>query len=67
MADIAEHAGLRSLMGQDGDLMALNRELGARIREGTIDISNPALAAHLRATTVAKVQIDQPTYSGLKP
>jgi Domain of unknown function (DUF6285) len=57
---------LRTMLGMDGDLEALNRELCRRIRDGAADISAPAMAEHLRLSTVDKVRIDQPNYSGLK-
>jgi hypothetical protein len=65
-ADSQEAARLQTLLGHEGDLQALNRELCRRIRTGGIDPLDPALADHLRRTTIAKVRIDQPNYSGLK-
>lgn len=66
-SDAAELGRLRTMLGRtDGDLDALNRDLCRRIRSGGVDVDDPALAAHLRETTVAKVRIDQPNYSGLK-
>lgn len=65
--DAAELLRLRTILGRtDGDLDALNRELCLRIRSGIIAVDDPDLAAHLRETTIAKVAIDQPGYSGLK-
>jgi hypothetical protein len=62
----AERARLAALLGHDGALMDLNRELCAAIREGRIDLDTPGFADHLAATTRDKVGIDQPNYSGLK-
>jgi hypothetical protein len=62
----AERARLAKLLGHDGALMALNRELCAQIRSGAIGLDTPGLAEHLAATTRAKVAIDQPNYGGLK-
>jgi hypothetical protein len=62
----AERARLKKLLGQDGSLMDLNRELCKRIREGAITLDTPGLAEHLTITTRDKVGIDQPNYSGLK-
>jgi hypothetical protein len=59
-----EAARLRGLLQQDGSLPGLNRELCHRIRNGQIPWNDPALAAHLVPTTLAKVAIDQPNYSG---
>jgi hypothetical protein len=66
-SDAAELLRLRTILGRtDGDLDALNRDLCRRIRSGQIATGGEGLAAHLRETTVAKVRIDQPNYSGLK-
>jgi hypothetical protein len=61
-----ERARLAALLGHDGALEALNRELCRRIRAGTFTLATPGLAEHLTATTRDKVAIDQPGYSGLK-
>ncbi|MGN6149106.1 MAG: DUF6285 domain-containing protein [Rhizomicrobium sp.] len=61
-----EKAQLVALLGQDGSLEGLNRELCERIRGGEIDIESDALRQHLELTTLDKVAIDQPNYSGLK-
>ncbi len=62
----AEQKRLTILLGQDGSLMDLNRELCRRIREGSIGLDSPGLAEHLTLTTRDKVAIDQPNYSGLR-
>lgn len=64
--DSAEQARLEALLGQTGDLEALNRILCERIQEGAMDAATPGLLAHLKATAIAQVQVDQPRYSGLK-
>jgi hypothetical protein len=61
-----EKAQLVRLLGHDGSLEDLNRELCERIREGKIDIESDVLRQHLELTTLDKVAIDQPNYSGLK-
>lgn len=61
-----EHARLRKLLGRDGTLEELNRELCKRIRSGAFGLDTPGLADHLAVTTREKVRIDQPGYSGLK-
>lgn len=63
-ADAEERARLRELLARDGTVDELNRELCRRIRAGEIDEREAALMAHLRATALAKLAIDQPTYSG---
>ncbi|HXC55173.1 MAG TPA: DUF6285 domain-containing protein [Rhizomicrobium sp.] len=62
----AERARLAALLGRDGALPQLNRELCAQIRSGRIGLETPGLAEHLTATTRDKVGIDQPNYGGLK-
>ena len=65
-ADAEELARLRNLLGSDGDLPTLNRELAARIRSGALSLESPGLSEHLWATTLAKLAVDQPTYSGYR-
>jgi hypothetical protein len=62
----AERARLAKLLGHDGPLMDLNRELCTAIRGGKIGLDTPGLADHLTLTTRDKVGIDQPNYGGLK-
>jgi hypothetical protein len=59
-----EHRRLSVLLGQDGTLEDLNRELCRRIRNGEIALDDAALGEHLVKATLAKVAIDQPSYSG---
>ena len=61
-----ELARLSKLLGHDGALEDLNRELCKRIRDGAFTLDTPGLAEHLTITTREKVAIDQPGYSGLK-
>ena len=61
----AERERLRALLGCDGTLEQMNRELCRRIRDGAFTLDTPGLAEHLTATTREKVAIDQPHYSGL--
>ncbi len=48
------------------DLTVLNRTLSDRIKSGDLTLDTPGLFAHLKATAMAQVEIDQPRYSGLK-
>ena len=66
MAAAEEKRRLVALLGHDGSLEELNRELCSRIREGALGLETPGLAAHLEKTTLDKIAIDQPNYSGLK-
>jgi hypothetical protein len=63
-ADAAERRRLQALLGlpDEADLVALNRRLAGRIAEGTLASDHPGLAAHLWATTLAKLAVDQPGY-----
>jgi len=65
-ADAEELARLRALLSLDGDLPTLNRELARRIRDGELTLETPGLSEHLWATTLAKLAVDQPTYSGYR-
>ncbi len=61
-----ERARLKAMLGRDDTLENLNRALCARIAAGEITLETPGLADHLKATTLDKVAIDQPGYSGFK-
>jgi hypothetical protein len=65
-AEAEELARLRALLSVDGDLPTLNRELAMRIRAGQLTLETPGLAEHLWATTMAKLAVDQPNYSGYR-
>jgi hypothetical protein len=62
----SEKAQLIALLGHDGTLDGLNRELCKQIRDGNLNIDSNALRQHLELTTLDKIAIDQPNYSGLK-
>ncbi|MEL7111630.1 MAG: DUF6285 domain-containing protein [Pseudomonadota bacterium] len=63
-----ERDGLTELLGpSDGlSLDDLNRSLSEKIKSGEMTVQTPGLLAHLKQTTMAQVEIDQPRYSGLK-
>jgi hypothetical protein len=65
-ADAAERERLRALLGRDGTLDELNRELCRRIRGGELRLESPGLVDHLRRTTLDKLAVDQPKYSGYR-
>lgn len=65
-AEEAQVARMAALLGHDGDWAALNRELCDQIREGRIAPTDPILLAHLKASIIDQVRIDQPQYAGLK-
>ena len=58
-------ARLRTLLGHDGEFSRLNTELCQAIRDTALSPLDPALLAHLRATAIGQIAIDQPTYGGL--
>ncbi|CAN1498125.1 hypothetical protein MCEMIH16_00410 [Caulobacteraceae bacterium] len=57
---------LRVLLGRDGDFATLNAALCDGIQGGDIDPLDPAVLAHMKASIIDQVRIDQPQYSGLK-
>lgn len=63
-ANAQEHDRLKRLLGMEGSLLELNRELCRRLRENSLAFDQTDLADHLVQTTLVKVAIDQPTYSG---
>lgn len=60
-ADRPQAADLADL-ADPADLAALNHRLAAAIASGSLPADSPALAAHLWATTLAKLAADQPGY-----
>ncbi len=62
-ANAEELQRLKDLLGQDGTLEDLNRELCKRIRSDEFNLETPGLYDHLWETTLTKVAIDQPKYS----
>jgi len=65
-SDAEEHTGLKALLGRDGTLVDLNRELSERIASGAIDLATPGLKDHLWRTTLAKLAVDQPSYASYR-
>jgi len=61
----AEWARLVALLGRDGDLETLNRELAQRIRSGDLDNQRAEVLAHLRQTCADKLALANPRH--LKP
>jgi hypothetical protein len=56
--DAARAARWQRLLGQDGDLAALN----AALRAGTIDETTPGLFDELKAAARHQIAVDQPRY-----
>jgi hypothetical protein len=54
---------LSALLGHDGDFDALNAELCAALKAGTMDVETPGLLAALKANALDRIAIDQPHYA----
>jgi len=65
-AEAEELVRLKALLGMEGDLPTLNAELARRIRAGEMDLTTHGLLEHLGPTTMAKLAVDQPNYSGYR-
>ena len=65
-SDAAEMSRLKQLLGKDGSLGELNRELAEKIQSGEANLATPGLAEHLWQTTLAKLAVDQPNYGSYK-
>ncbi|MBP7705556.1 MAG: protein kinase [Caulobacter sp.] len=65
-AEAAAVERLKAILGRDGTWTDLNDALCAGIEDGSIDASAPAVMAHLKASIIDQVRIDQPNYAGLK-
>jgi len=61
-ADLREHERLGKLLGRDGTLDELNRELARQLRTGQRDERDAALMAHLEATIADKIAIANPKW-----
>jgi len=65
-AEDAATSRLRALLGHDGDFSDLNAELCEKLASGELTLKDPQVAAHLKASIIDQVKIDQPNYAGLK-
>ena len=67
-AETREKARLLALLSgpPEQSVEALNREVSAQIQSGAMTSETPGLLEHLKTTTMAQVEIDQPRYSGLE-
>jgi hypothetical protein len=61
-AEAAAVERLSALLGEEGDLAALNAELCERLRSGLMDAQTPGLLAALKANITDQIAIDQPNY-----
>ena len=65
-ANAEEASRLAALLGMEASLEELNRELCRRIEAGEVGLDTPGLKDHLWRTTLTKLSIDQPNYSGYR-
>ena len=65
-AESEERTRLSDLLGVQGDFIDLNHKLCLALRSGALAPRMPALMAHLRATAISRIAIDQPGYCGLE-
>lgn len=59
---VAEHQRLVQILGKTGSVDALNRELCASIREGSIGDGSPVLIRHLCETIADALKINNPKW-----
>jgi len=65
-AEAAAAERLKAIFGRDGTWTELNEALCTGIEDGSIDASDPAVMAHMKASIIDQVRIDQPNYAGLR-
>lgn len=65
-AQAAEQRRLEELLGRTGTLAELNRDLCTRITETAIAETDARVIAHLWATTMEKLAVDQPSYAAFQ-
>ena len=64
--EAAELERLQALLGHTGTLAELNTALAEALASGAMGLSTPGVSEHVRATTLEKLQVDQPNYSGFR-
>ena len=65
--DDAERARAAALLGHDADVRALEREVAAGIRDGSLDGQLDAVRDHVRATVREKLIVTNPGYLPADP
>ncbi|HKM99214.1 MAG TPA: DUF6285 domain-containing protein [Candidatus Binataceae bacterium] len=58
----AERERLVALLGHEGDVEELSRELAQRIRDGAIALDDPALRTHIRQSLADALAINNPKW-----
>ncbi|WP_447755279.1 DUF6285 domain-containing protein [Sphingopyxis fribergensis] len=61
-----EKQRLIALLGASAPLADLNEALAEALAQGRLGVATPGLVDHLRATTLEKLAVDQPHYSGYR-
>ncbi|HEY0597326.1 DUF6285 domain-containing protein [Sphingopyxis sp.] len=64
--EAVEKQRLIGLLDANGSLEDLNKQLADALASGTLGLATPGLVEHLRATTLEKLAVDQPNYSGYR-
>lgn len=64
--DGLERKRLVALLGTEGSVEALNQALSRQIESGGNGPEQDALVGHLIATTIEKMQVDQPNYPAFR-
>jgi len=59
---VAEHDRLVALLGHDGEVEALSRELAIKIREGSIALDDPKLRSHIIRSLRDALTINNPKW-----
>ena len=65
-AEAEELNRLRGIVGHDGTLTQLTAEFAQKIASGELDLASPGVSEQLWAATLAKLAVDQPSYSGYR-
>lgn len=65
-ADAEELKRLTAILGHEGTLAELTAEFADQIASGALDLKSPGVSDQLWAATLAKLAVDQPTYSGYR-
>jgi hypothetical protein len=65
-AEAEELTRLQAILGHDGTLEALTAEFSEKISAGALDLATPGVAGQLWSATLAKLAVDQPTYSAYR-
>jgi hypothetical protein len=66
VAEAEELTRLQAILGHAGSLDDLTAEFSQKISTGELGLENPGVADQLWAATLAKLAVDQPTYSAYR-